>query len=417
MRTQTITLLILAQGAIGMSQEFTQHTLSTTGSTRGTAYTLSNKIVSWGGRTHFAWLGNVAECMVATLDRNTGEWLGTWNVGTGFDNHGGPAMVADSLGYLHIVFGPHHGDIQYRRSARPNDASEWIDMGVFGKGATYPSLVCDSTDTLHCTYRGLGNPWQTAYQRKPKDGDWSDPVALVDAAVPDGYTQYTNALAVGQGDSLHLAFHIYDLHPAGGKSAGYLKSADGGDSWTLADDTPVELPYTPDMPGWVEQGPDLDMRVGNVALSPEALPYFVIGHYKPKPGRAALYHWDGEDWVSRDLAPEVRALMPGAYIMHGTCSFDDRGVLYVAVSASERGSWGDPTQRVFLLVSDDRGLTFETTMLSDADSPASNWFPSLERTTGHNRVSVPHLIYTIGQSGSNNAESLDTEIRAVTLDR
>ncbi|HJN18368.1 MAG TPA: hypothetical protein QGH10_22900, partial [Armatimonadota bacterium] len=92
MRTRAIILLALIQGAVGMTQAIKQETLSTTGSTRGTAYTLSNKIVSWGGRTHFAWLGSEAECMVATYDRNTGEWLGQWHVGTGFDNHGGPAM-------------------------------------------------------------------------------------------------------------------------------------------------------------------------------------------------------------------------------------------------------------------------------------------------------------------------------------
>ena len=159
-------------------------------------------------------------------------------------------------------------------------------------------------------------------------GHWlQDPDYLTASDGSEYKRDIDNALAVGRDDTIHLAFHVYDLHPAGGKSAGYLKSVDGGDTWTLVDGTPVELPYTPDMGGWIEQGPDLDMRVGNVALSPEDLPYFTIGHYKPKPGRAALYHWDGSEWVSRDLAPEVRAIMPGAYIMHGTCCFDEKGVL------------------------------------------------------------------------------------------
>ncbi len=89
----------------------------------------------------------------------------------------------------------------------------------------------------------------------------------------------------------------------------------------------------------------------------------------------------------------------------------------VAVNASKDGGWGDPTSRVFLLVSEDRGQTFEVIPLSDAETTASNWFPSLERTTGHNRVPLPHLVYTIGESGTTTKDPIDTEIRAVTLER
>ena len=396
------------------------HVLSTTGSTRGTAYTLSNKIVSWGGRTHVSWLDKIAEVKVATYDRNSGEWLGTWHVGTGLDNHGGPALVADSRGYLHIVFGPHHGDFQQFRSVRPNDASEWVDMGLFGARGTYPSLVCDSEDTLHCAYRGLGSPWQAAYQNRPAGGEWSEPVALVDAAVPDGYTQYTNALAVGRDDSIHLAFHVYDLHPAGGKAVGYLKSTDGGETWGLADGTAVELPFTPEMPGMIEQDPGFDMRAGNVALSPAGLPYFTVTHGErgdEKPHSTLLWRWTGSEWASADLTERVRRLMPGAHGRHGTLCFDDRGGLWVTVECSLNGGWGDPTARVFVLYSPDRGVNFEALQVSEPDTTASNWFPSIERSTGHNRVGIPHLVYTIGEAGETCTDPIDTEIRFVTLER
>jgi hypothetical protein len=391
------------------------HVLSETGSTRGTAYAMSNKVVTLGSRTHVAWLDRISRTMVATYDNEKGQWLGTWLVGEGLDNHGGPALTVDSGGYLHVVFGPHHGDFQYFRSARPNDASEWTSLGVFGARGTYPSLVCDSRDTLHVTYRGLGTPWQLAYQRRSKGGDWSVPIAIVDAAVPDGYTQYGNALCVGPDDCLHLVFHIYDMHPAAGKAAGYLTSPDGGDSWMLADGTPVELPFTPEKPGWVEQGPELDLRVGNVQLSPEGLPYFTVGHYKSKPGSTALWHWDGQAWRSTALSPVVRELLPGAHTGHGTLTFDESGGLWIALQASENGAWGDPTSAIVLLYSADRGKTFEAIQVASGDEPKGNWLPSIERPTGHNRVTIPHLLYTNGEPGETCTDPIDTEVRSVTF--
>ena len=394
-----------------------KHCLSTTGSTRGTAYTMSNKIVTLGSRTHVAWLDAVSKTTVATYDNEKHEWLGQWLVGEGHDNHGGPALTADSQGYLHIVFGPHGGEFQYFRSARPNDASEWVSMGLFGVTGTYPSLVCDSDDTLHCTYRGLTVPLKLTYQRHPLNGEWSEPVALVEAAVPDGYTQYTNALAVGADDSLHLVFHVYDLHPAAGKAVGYLRSTDAGDSWALADGTPVDLPFSPKKPGMVEQGPELDMRACNVALSPEGHPYFIAAHFETTPSLTRLWHWDGQAWQSTDLTPAIQEQLPGGGTSRGTLSFDASGGLWVALEAGGKNEEGDSISWIAVLYSADRGETFAA-VLASPPSPGGdvrNWYPSLERQTNHHEVGVPHLVYTCGVKGKDNSDPAGTEIHFVAL--
>jgi hypothetical protein len=396
-----------------------EHVLSTTGSTRGTAYTMSNKIVTLGARTHVAWLDAVSKTMVATFDNEKREWLGQWLVGEGHDNHGGPALTCDSEGYLHIVFGPHGGEFQYFRSARPSDASEWVAVGLFGVNGTYPSLVCDSKDTLHCTYRGMTPPLKLAYQRRPRDGDWSEPVALVDAAVPDGYTQYTNALTLGPDDSLHLAFHVYDLHPAAGKAIGYLRSTDGGDSWMLADGTPVELPFSPDKTGMVEQGPGLDMRACNVALSPEGHPYFIAAHFETTLSTTHIWRWDGTAWRRIDLTPVVQKQLPGCGTGRGTLSFDAEGGLWVSSQAEGQNEQGELVSWIVVLYSGDRGETFETVVASPP-SPGGdvrNWYPSLERPTGHHDVGVPHLLYTRGVKGKDNSDPVGTEIRFLELNR
>ena len=85
--------------------------LSDHGCGRATAYGDCNKIISLQDKTHVAWLDSVAEgfrVRTRTLDRKTNQWSPTYTVGEAYDNHGGPALTVDSLGYLHIVYYPHH---------------------------------------------------------------------------------------------------------------------------------------------------------------------------------------------------------------------------------------------------------------------------------------------------------------------
>ena len=392
-------------------------TLSTTGSTRGTAYWMSNKIVTLGSKTHVAWLDMISEIKVCAYDRDAKQWGPVVHVGTGHDNHGGPALAADSEGYLHLVFGPHGGEFQHHRSARPNDGSEWTEQPRFGVRGTYPSLVIDAHDTLHVTYRGMSVPLKLVYQRRPKGGQWSAPRALVDPAVPDGYTQYGNSLYVQPDGTLHLSFHIYDLHPAAGKSVGYLRSDDGGDTWTLAGDRPAKLPYRPDMPGWVEQGKDLDMRCGNVCCDPEGRPYFVALHQKPQPHTSTLWTFDEGKWRGIPLAPVVHTQFPNTHVLAECVSFDDAGNLYLLAEISQHGGWGDKTNEIVLLYSEDRAKTFSLLPLSSDSGEVGNWLPSLERHTGHNPVALPALIYTHGEPGKTCSDPISTGIRFVELQR
>ena len=120
-----LTAIALADGGPTMLRVSSETVLSTTGSTRASFYPASCKLLTLGDKTHITWLDAVSEIMVRTFDHATGELLPAVHVGTGADNHSGAAMCADSEGYIYMVFGPHHGDFQFARSAQPNDSSEW----------------------------------------------------------------------------------------------------------------------------------------------------------------------------------------------------------------------------------------------------------------------------------------------------
>ncbi|MBC8874343.1 MAG: BNR-4 repeat-containing protein [Planctomycetes bacterium] len=135
--------------------------LSTTGCSAATAHPAANKIVTVDGKTHVGWLDSDNEgfkVRVRTLNRASGHWSPKYTVGDAFDNHGGPALTVDSKGFLHAVYYPHHHSFRYRRSTRPNDASEWTNEVSFGKRCTYPSPVCGRDDTLYLACRESGGP-------------------------------------------------------------------------------------------------------------------------------------------------------------------------------------------------------------------------------------------------------------------
>ncbi len=409
----------LAAGATGRSDLaiLRDHTLSSSGSTRATAYSMSNKIVTVGGRTYVTWLDTKAVIRLQSFDRKTGSPSAALRLGQGVDNHAGPAMTVDVAGNLHVVFGPHHGPFQYRCTTRPGDMASWSPVTTVGEKCTYPSLVCAPDGTLHLTCRGGGAPFKLHYYRKPPGGDWIGPVTLADADVPNGYTQFGNPLAVAPDGTLHLAFHFYDLHPAAGKAAGYMRSSDGGKTWTDSRGKPLALPVTPKTAELVASGADLDVRVGNIALDRRGRPWFLVIHLRRKPQDAVLWHHDGKAWRETPLNAWVcRTVCPHAQCTGGTLSFGTDGRLFVALGiVAGKPGWGAPAGEIALLVSADGGQTFTGQMISPPDAKTPNWLASLERSTGHNAVDVPWLMYTHGHPGKGCTPKDKTEVRLVAL--
>ena len=390
--------------------------LSVQGSTRATRYDSANKIVTLGDQSHVAWLDSGSRTMVATRNRNTGNWTRPVLVGTGFDNHGGPALTCDSDGYLHIVFGP-HGESQLRhfRSAEPNRSGHWVKLDPFGQYPTYPSLVCDGDDTLHIVYRGgprPKQPFQLLYQRKPKGGDWSQPVAIASCPLDwDGYTHYHASLTIAPDQSLHLAYDIYYNDSA--RVAGYLLSRDSGDSWSLADGTKPDLPVRPGADAFFVVS-DQGLKVKNLVCDSKNRPWIGVGT-NDSSCDLMIHHYDGGGWRSFD--PGVRLDRPELKINGGiaTITVDRFDRLYVA------GLRGTPNRggvhgSVVMLRSDDGGKQFRTLPLFPPDSSLPHGGVTLERTTGHNRVDRPMVLFSTGVKGTGNQDfDVKHSVRVIEL--
>jgi len=416
-----------AGGARTVSTPFA---LSQVGCGRATAYAESNKIVTLGNKTHVAWLDSEKGRFVVrvrTLHRDTHSWSPAFTVGQAHDNHGGPALAADSAGHLHIVYGPHHHPFRYRRSARANDASQWTQEQRFGTRCTYPALVCQPDDTLLLACReSTAKRWVLNLYRKPADGQWQGPRTLLHGGAPSGYTRWQTALALGPDGALgtlHMGFMLYESGLKGlGYAVGYLRSGDGGKTWRRSDGTKVALPATPAtidlVAGARSPASPANFRPGNIAVDPKGSPWLIYCRMDRRPFRTWLARPTGKgQWQETPLLPAIQRKWPKRGVKTpGDLAFDRDGVLYVVVTTvpadvtDKTAQWGHPSAEVALLVSKDQARTFRAFGISPHDAATPNWLPNLERPTRHVPIGAPSLIYTHGHRGEKNTDILSNDV-------
>ena len=268
--------------------------LSAHGCGRATAYPQENKIVTLDDRVHVAWLDSVAEgfrVRIRTLDRASGTWSATHTIGEAYDNHGGPALVCDSQGYLHVAYYPHHHAIRYRRSLRPNDASAWTDEELIGDGYSYPKLAVGRNDELLLSCRrsflregrlGHERPFELHLLRKSPGGSWSEPLVLARSRHPN-YAHFGDSYAWAPDRvGLHMTIRFHEKSDAEAygriQTVGYLFSPDAGRTWQRSDGTQVTLPVTAETVDVIAAG-GLDygsaLQAGALAVAPDGTPWLV----------------------------------------------------------------------------------------------------------------------------------------------
>ena len=397
--------------------------LSNDGCSRATGYAETNKIVTLGDKTHVAWLDSIADgfrVRIRTLDRKTDEWSPTYTVGEAHDNHGGPALTVDSKGYLHIVYYPHHHPFRYRRSSRPNDASEWEDEIQFGQRCTYPTLVCGSDDTLYLTGREReDDQWGVYLYVKPPNEDWQKAANIL-RAEKSGYSHFQEALAWGADHRiLHLSCRFYDGD--WGHTVGYLRSPDGGKTWERSDGMKVSLPVTAKtvtvidsvVPGvTANQRNKHTLRCGSIATDAAGSPYILYSSDVRSPSEALIVWLEPSgEWRRRSLRDTIpKEWSEWDVFMPGGITIQPDGRIFVVLTLMESNRWGHPSSEIIWFEASDISGTFTAQIVSEPDATVPHWLPSLERPTGHNSVNIPGLIYTAGTRAENNRQIVSNEV-------
>ena len=439
-----------------------QTLISSRGCERATTGT-GNKIIAHEGKTHVAWLDSTEEgffARIRTLDRETGAWSPTYTLGTANGNHGRPAITIDSKGYLHTVYGVHHDTVPYRRSVRPNDASEWTEEKTFGGGVTYPTLICGPDGTLHMTGR---QGWDgVAMYAKPPDRDWESRGLIT--RIEEGccsYAAFHSGLAWSPDHQvLHLSSSSYQSKTEKSnrwgtiQSANYMCSIDFGRTWQRADGTPIDLPATSKTMDVLAGDESLDPKPGirnqgALVVDSTGRPYVVYLRYNMEPpGQAFMVTPDGNGaWQHLPLQEAVQRQWPGYAVVNcrsGMTITEDDVICIVLgiqprehpVAKKERELWGKPYEYAadgYSTNEENARLSAESAGLWARENPGLNkvaWLetrdggrtftarrplnpepgtivsqPSLEMPTGFNRIpagSYPAFLYFTGPA--RNAE-------------
>ena len=450
-------------GALDQANHFL---LSSRGCERATSGT-GNKIITHEGKTHVAWLDSTEEgffARVRTLDRQSGRWSPTYTLGKANGNHGRPAMTIDSKGYLHVVYGIHHDTVPYKRSVRPNDASEWTEKKTFGGKMSYPTFVCGPDDALYLTGRyGWGG---VRMYVKPRGEDWEDRGLIIRTREDCfSYAAFHEGLAWGPDHrTLHLSCEFYQSQTKQTnlwgtvQSANYMRSTDFGKTWQRADGTPIETPATSKTMDVLAAGessyPKPGIRnQGAIVVDSKGKPYVLYRRYNTRPpGQVFLVTPDQQGkWQHLPLQAAMDKHWPGWAVIDSrsglTITEDDRICIALLViprehpvaqsekarwktgsgystnaenarfSLESAGKWSNefPHRRgVAWFETGDGGKTFVAKAVFKRDPKVVYHQPSIEMPTGFNRIpagSYPGLIYFAGlERNAGPNEVIDNDV-------
>lgn len=183
---------------------------------------------------------------LATLD------VTEYNLGYTNDQHDSFDLVADSFGYLHVIYGGTYNtsDTKYRKSSSIWDISAWSSPVSVG-GSVLGTLLIDQADTLYIIgseFASSGkNPLGIHFYKKTYAGSWTGPTTLVNDADDWAIWHCDSVVGVetsGQ-KSLHALFYTVDMTgTTEWKHQFYIRSLDGGSTWQGIAGNTYSIPMT-----------------------------------------------------------------------------------------------------------------------------------------------------------------------------
>lgn len=412
--------------------------LSSTGSDRATGYNMSNKIIRHDGQLFVGWLdaplnpGEPARIQLGVCNAQ-GVLQQTIQLGTGIDNHCGPALALDAAGRLHAIIGAHGGDFLYRYADDPTDPHAWSEAEPLGPADTYPALAVDKDGTLHLAHREKGERWQLWYRRKRPGRTWETPRVMAVSPTP-GYNHFMQSLSIGPAGSVHLLFQFHYAESGQaidckGRAIVHLQSDDGGEHWFNEGRRCDDLPITIASMRPICHFPEGEVRVGNHVVDGENQPWF----YASTPGKSGGGLWQRTEvgWQTRDLAelaasllPEQAARFAQLHVGHGrssSMSRDSAGRIHLVLATNPDGQavrWYDPSLELFYWIIAPTGNLLSLQQVSATDPATAHWLPALEQWNWAQPprawVEAPWLMYTAGLNlggiGGNNANAMTTSV-------
>ena len=340
-------------------------------------------------KTFFVYGGTTAAderhllCMISCFDHKTGlvqKPTVVYDKGPVNDPHDNPALLIDADGYIWVyVAGRGNKRIGFRfRSVRPYDISAFEEKGGSIMAYPQPYYIEGKGHFLFETrYDGVRRLF---FQTSPDGEHWSDyhPLAsIIDSSAGEtksGHYQITgrcrNKLAAAFNRHLNgkcdTRANIY-----------YIQTTDFGNSWTLVDGTPIEIPITDkNSPCKVLDVEDSGKNcyIKDVNFDEKGRPIILYllsnGHQPgPKHGPREWFtaHWNGKKWNFRYITQSTNNYDSGSIWVNG------KTWTVIAPTGSGPQRWGQGGE-VQAWVSRNNGKTWKMEKQYTADSPANHCY-------------------------------------------
>jgi putative cell wall-binding protein len=297
-----------------------------------------------GGRTYVAYQGYELDPYVSAYDHATDGWTAPVRVGTNpleGDTHGGPAMVMDQSGYLHLFYGSHGGAgytanpalaMRHATSAQPRSLLAFDEVSPVRTGedipldATYPQPFVLDDGTIRLFFRN--GAWTAGAARRhdwayadydPVASEWSTRTVVVDATQwpSNAYKAFYANFSMGTTETAHAAITWRDWRVNDAferRDLYYIRQFDGGRWLSVVGSQSVDVTATAPPPWTLETLKSRALVPGTLGARINQ----VVVHEGPDGNPAILFlkqsgsdpvpwwtfaRWDGAAWQVTQICP------------------------------------------------------------------------------------------------------------------
>ncbi|UZX04333.1 hypothetical protein F8G81_18225 [Arthrobacter sp. CDRTa11] len=227
------------------------------------------------------------------------------------DSHNNIVIAVDGDGYIHIS-GNHHGQaLRYIRSINPFDITAWERGDMVGADedkVTYPQFIRKPNGDLLFFYRngvsGNGDTYVNTYSRASRS--WSRTVQLFKGTAPVSPDQcaYINRVAQHSDGVLHVFFMWRESTELTNTDLSYIRSADGGKTWTTVTGTPLALPIVPTntLPRILAGNPGGLINQSGATVDSNGIPHTFFWMNGGASKRLNHFYWSGTKWEQVTVA-------------------------------------------------------------------------------------------------------------------
>lgn len=269
------------------------------------------------GKTYVAWQGTSFDPYVAVYDHTAHNWVGPYKAGTANldtnDTHGGPALLVDHAGYLHLYFSAHDSALQHVKSTTPYDASSWGAQDQTAFAVSYPNIYETADHTFWLFFRAGAHLTDIEYRTSTDGVTWNTPVSILTSTAPS--IAWYFSVIKGDDDSFHIGFVWKDednsLDNPGPEfiqryNAYYVRRNANG-TWSSIGGSTITLPIsktTADSTLMMYDSvtPDTNTNIPVLALNASGTPavLFIAGTTNQNVVKYAV--WGGTSWAITDIA-------------------------------------------------------------------------------------------------------------------